>query len=113
MLSRWVLVGVGVVGVVLAWNPPTLIGLFAQKGVYGLAAASLVPVLFGVLVRRHIPLWVVAGSAAIGLALHLWFNLFGGVENPAVSATYGIMVSLAFGLAGLLLTRNRLPAQST
>ncbi len=112
VLSRWVLVGVGVVGVVLAWNPPPLIGLFAQKGVYGLAAASLVPVLFGVLVRRHIPLWVVAGSAAIGLALHLWFNLFGGVENPAVSATYGILASLVFGLAGLLLTRNRLRAQS-
>jgi sodium/pantothenate symporter len=47
----------------LAWNPPPLIGLFAQKGVYGLAAASLVPVLFGVLVRRHIPLWVVMGAA--------------------------------------------------
>ncbi|PLW69153.1 sodium:solute symporter family transporter [Pseudohalioglobus lutimaris] len=113
VLSRWVLVGVGVVGVVLAWNPPPLIGLFAQKGVYGLAAASLVPVLFGVLVRRHIPLWVVMGSAAIGLILHLWFNLFGGIENPAVSATYGIIASLVFGIAGLLLTRNQLPAQAT
>lgn len=112
VLSRWVLVGVGVVGVALAWNPPPLIGLFAQKGVYGLAAASLVPVLFGVLVRRHIPLWVVAGSAAIGLVLHLWFNLFGGVENPAVSATYGILTSLVFGLAGLLLTRKSVRAQS-
>lgn len=112
VLSRWVLVGVGVVGVALAWNPPPLIGLFAQKGVYGLAAASLVPVLFGVLVRRHIPLWLVAGSAVIGLVLHLWFNLFGGVENPAVSATYGILTSLVFGLAGLLLTRKSARAQS-
>ncbi|KAA1189686.1 sodium:solute symporter family protein [Pseudohalioglobus sediminis] len=113
LLSRWVLVGVGVVGVVLAWNPPSLIGLFAQKGVYGLAAASLVPVLFGVLVRRHIPLWVVMGSAAIGLLLHLWFNLFGGVENPAVSATYAIFASLAFGLFGLAVTRNAMPAQQS
>ena len=105
------LIAVGVVGVVLAWNPPPLIGLFAQKGVYGLAAASLVPVLFGVLVRRHIPLWVVLGSAAIGLLLHLWLNLFAWVENPAVSATYAIFASLAFGLAGLALTRNQLPPQ--
>lgn len=104
VLSRWVLVGVGVVGVVLAWNPPPLIGLFAQKGVYGLAAASVVPVLFGVLVRRHIPLWVVAGAAAIGLLLHLWLNLYGGVENPAVSATYAIFAALAFGLLGLAVT---------
>ena len=106
VLSRWVLVGVGLVGVALAWNPPPLIGLFAQKGVYGLAAASLVPVLFGVLVRRHIPLWVVAGSAGIGLSLHLLLNLFLGVENPAVSATYAIMLALGFGLAGLWLTRR-------
>ena len=112
LLSRWVLVAVGVVGVVLAWTPPPLIGLFAQKGVYGLAAASLVPVLFGVLVRRHIPLWVVMGSAAIGLLLHLWLNLFSGVENPAVSATYAIFASLAFGLFGLAVTRNSLPAQT-
>jgi sodium/pantothenate symporter len=104
-LSRWVLVAVGVIGVALAWNPPPLIGLFAQKGVYGLAAASLVPVLFGVLVRRHIPLWVVMGAAAIGLGLHLLFNLALGVANPAVSASYGILASLLFGVVGLLLTR--------
>lgn len=104
--SRWVLVAVGVIGVILAWNPPPLIGLFAQKGVYGLAAASLVPVLFGVLVRRHIPLWVVAIAAALGLSIHLVCNLWGGVDNPAVSASYGILVSLAFGLLGLFLTRK-------
>jgi len=106
VLSRWVLVAVGVVGVALAWNPPPLIGLFAQKGVYGLAAASLVPVLFGVLVRRHIPLWVVMGAAGIGLFLHLALNLLGGVENPAVSATYAIFAALGFGLLGLAVSRN-------
>lgn len=105
VLSRWVLVAVGFIGVVLAWNPPPLIGLFAQKGVYGLAAASLVPILFGVLVRRHIPLWVVVISAAIGLCMHLGLNLFGGVKNPAISAAYAIFAALAFGLLGLLLTR--------
>jgi len=105
VLSRWVLVVVGIVGVALAWNPPPLIGLFAQKGVYGLAAASLVPVLFGVLVRRHIPLWVVSISAAIGLFLHLGLNLFGGVINPAISAAYAILAALAFGLLGLFVTR--------
>jgi SSS family solute:Na+ symporter/sodium/pantothenate symporter len=106
LLSRWVLVAVGVIGVLLAWNPPPLIGLFAQKGVYGLAAASLVPVLFGVLLRRHIPLWVVMGAAAIGLGLHLFFNLVMGVANPAISATYGIFASLIFGVFGLFLTRG-------
>ncbi|WOJ92316.1 sodium:solute symporter family protein [Congregibacter variabilis] len=106
VLSRWVLVAVGIVGVLLAWNPPPLIGLFAQKGVYGLAAASLVPVLFGVLLRRHIPLWIVTGSAALGLGLHLFFNLVMGIANPAISASYGIFASLVFGLVGLAVTRG-------
>jgi len=38
--SRWVIVIVGVIGLVIAWDPPPLIGLFAQKGVYALAAVS-------------------------------------------------------------------------
>jgi SSS family solute:Na+ symporter/sodium/pantothenate symporter len=109
VLSRIVLVMVGVVGVILAWNPPPLIGLFAQKGVYGLAAASIVPILFGVLVRRHIPLWVVLGAALLGLAAHLGLNLSGLVKNPAVSASYAIVLALGYGLVGLLATRASAP----
>lgn len=105
--SRWVLVAIGIIGVVLAWNPPQLIGLFAQKGVYGLAAASLVPVLFGVLVRGELPLWIVATAAFIGLSIHFYLNLFGGVLNPAVSASYGIIVSLGFAGLSLLACRLR------
>ncbi|HEY7775604.1 MAG TPA: sodium:solute symporter family protein, partial [Kineobactrum sp.] len=108
-LSRIVLVMVGVIGVILAWNPPPLIGLFAQKGVYGLAAASIVPILFGVLVRRHIPLWVVLGAALLGLAAHLGLNLSGLVKNPAVSASYAIILALGYGLLGLLATRVGAP----
>lgn len=103
-VSRWVLVIVGIVGVVLAWNPPLLVGLFAQKGVYGLASASLVPILFGVFVR-NIPFWVSCGSALIGFLLHFYLNLFAGVLNPAVSATYAILASIFFALFGLLCTR--------
>jgi SSS family solute:Na+ symporter/sodium/pantothenate symporter len=103
--SRYVLVAVGVIGLLLAWNPPPLIGLFAQKGVYGLAAASAVPVLFGVLCRGALPVPVIGGAAAIGLAVHLWLNLFGGVANPAVSASYAILISLGFTSLALGLRR--------
>jgi len=109
--SRIVLVFIGVAGAVIAWNPPPLIGLFAQKGVYGLAAASLVPILFGVLMRGVIPLWIVATAAGIGLFTHLYLNLFQGIANPAVSASYAIILSAAFALASLGITwlyaRNR------
>ncbi len=103
--SRYVLVGVGVLGLVLAWNPPPLIGLFAQKGVYGLAAASTVPILFGVLYRGRLPVWLVGSAAALGLALHLLLNLFWGVANPAVSASYAIIASVCYTLLALALLR--------
>ncbi len=104
--SRWVLVLVGIIGLILAWNPPALIGLFAQKGVYGLAAASLVPMLFGVLIRGHIPLWIVSSAAVMGLLIHFYLNLFGGVLNPAVSASYAIVISTVFASASLFAHRS-------
>jgi SSS family solute:Na+ symporter/sodium/pantothenate symporter len=101
LLSRWVLVGVGVVGMLLAWNSPPLIGLFAQKGVYGLAAASLVPMLFGVLVKRPLPLWLVFGASLIGLFGHFILHLGFGIENPSVSASYAIIASVVYAAFGL------------
>jgi len=105
-VSRYVLVGVGLIGLGLAWNPPQLVGLFAQKGVYGLAAASLVPILFGVILRGAIPVSVVAPAAIIGLSTHLICNLGLGIANPAISATYGIFAALAWGVCALLISQR-------
>lgn len=96
--SRYTLVVIGIIGLILAWDPPQLIGLFAQKGVYGLAAASLVPILFGVLLKTPLPVTIAATSAFMGLGTHLLCNLALGVTNPAVSASYGIVLSLVFTL---------------
>lgn len=94
MWSRVLLVVVGLVALALAWNPPALIGLFAQKGVYGLAAASAAPILFGVLYQGSIPKGLVFLAAFLGLTVHLILNLVGGVANPAVSATIAVFVSM-------------------
>ncbi len=102
-LSRYVLVAVGLFSYALAYNPPKLVGLFAQKGIYGLGAASLVPILFGVLYKRDLPLWIVWSAALIGLFGHLSLNLIFGVINPAVSSSYAILMSLGFTLAALTL----------
>lgn len=110
-LSRIVLVLVGLFSYALAWNPPKLVGLFAQKGVYGLAAASLVPILFGVLYKRGLPLWVVSTAAMIGLFGHLIMNLFLGVANPAVSSSYAILMSLGFTVTTLMVL-GRAPSKA-
>lgn len=96
MWSRILLVVVGLVSLYLAWNPPPLIGLFAQKGVYGLAAASAAPILFGVLYSGKVRYQWVFIAALSGLIAHLWLNLFAGVANPAVSAMIGIVLSTGF-----------------
>jgi SSS family solute:Na+ symporter/sodium/pantothenate symporter len=103
--SRWVLIAVGIIGLLLAWNPPPLIGLFAQKGVYGLAAASTVPILFGVLSQQKLPIWLVSLAAILGLFIHLVLNLLVGVVNPAVSAAYAIIAVSFFSAVMLLVIK--------
>ncbi|WP_323844086.1 sodium:solute symporter family protein [Microbulbifer magnicolonia] len=100
LLSRAVLLGIGVLAVIIAYDPPPLVGIFAQKGVYGLGAASLVPLLFGIVWREPAPAWLVGSAAVIGLCGHLAFTYIGGIANPAVSAAYAILASLAYFLAG-------------
>ena len=106
-LSRYVLVGVGLFSYALAYNPPKLVGLFAQKGVYGLAAASIVPILFGVLIKRPMPIWIVSTSAFIGLGGHLIMNLFLGVVNPAVSSTIAIFLSFGFFVSAMIISQKK------
>lgn len=93
-ISRYILVAVGIVGLLLAWNPPKYVGLFAQKGVYALAAASLVPFLAGVMRKSILPVPVIFTASLSALFVHFYLNLFAGVTNPAVSGTWAILTSL-------------------
>jgi sodium/pantothenate symporter len=109
-LSRYVLVGVGLIAFAIAWNPPAFVGLFAQRGVYGLAAASLVPILFGVLLEKRLPVSVVFVAALIGLFGHLGLVIFGGIQNPSVSSGISMMASLLFTLVAWGILRLKDPA---
>jgi SSS family solute:Na+ symporter/sodium/pantothenate symporter len=109
LASRVALVGVGLASFVLAIDPPQLVGLFAQRGVYALAAASFVPIVFGVLVRGHVPAMLVAIAAGTGVVVHLVLPLVAHVPNPAVSATWAILASTMVGLVGLLAVRASAP----
>lgn len=102
VLSRYVLVVIGLISYLIALNPPKLVGLFAQKGVYGIAAASIVPILVGVLWPKNVRTKIIFAASISGLVSHLFLNLFGGIINPAVSATYGIFISTGVFFLGEL-----------
>ena len=104
--SRWILVAMGLVSFGIALDPPDLVGIFAQVGIYALVAASVAPVTLGIFVRdldaRH-----AFAAALIGPAVHfahygwvVWGE--GGFLNPAVSATEGVLTSVVV-LTGLTL----------
>lgn len=109
--SRAVLVALGLASFLIALDPPRLVGIFAQWGIYGLVSASFAPIVLGVLVPRFSSLQAAAAAVA-GPVVHFghygWATLWAEkVINPAVSATYGIAASVAVAMAIGTLARGR------
>ncbi len=106
-VSRWVLVAMGLVSALVALDPPALVGIFAQVGIYGLVAASLAPVTFGIFVP-DVNAEDAFRAAWLGPLVHFGHYLlavyaFGHFVNPASTATEGVLVSFAaLGLATAL-----------
>lgn len=100
-LSRWTLIALGLISLAIAWNPPKLVGIFAQAGVYGLAAASFVPIVFGVLLKNKLPVWVIFTAALIGLFGHLYLFKIYGIPNPAITASIAMISSFVFAVISL------------
>ncbi len=116
--ARIFLVVLAPVTALLSWEqmraPSLSVAIFAQNGVYGLFAATFVPVLFGIFVKRVGRGWI-AAAALVALAVH--FGMYYGhvshyANNPAVPATFATLASLAVALVGLAWSRKPLPATS-
>jgi SSS family solute:Na+ symporter/sodium/pantothenate symporter len=106
--SQLVLVAIGVAAFAIALDPPRLLGIFGQLGVYGIVAASAVPILFGVAAPR----FGASGAtmaAAFGLVTHFGLYAWGQLDasapaslaNPGVTATVAILASFVAGAAAL------------
>ncbi|MCA9608762.1 MAG: sodium:solute symporter family protein [Myxococcales bacterium] len=113
--SRWILVVMGLVSGALALDPPDLVGIFAQVGVYGLVSASLAPVALGVLVK-DLDSRAVFAAAIVGPLVHFTHYLvsvygFDTFVNPASTATEGVLAS--FAVLGVLEAVRRFRRQST
>ena len=96
-LSRYVLVVLGLISLALAWDPPKLLGLFAQAGVYGLVAASAAPILLGVLRPQFQSAKVAFALSLSGVLLHFGLKSAFGWANPGVSAAWAILITVTSG----------------
>lgn len=95
-----VLIALGLATFALCLRPPRLLGLFGQIGVYGIVAASTVPILYGILFPSAGRSMAIAASVT-GLAMHFGLTWY-GIPNPAVSATWALIASATVGGAFVL-----------
>ena len=106
--SQIILVAMGAIAFAIALHPPELLGFFGQLGVYGLVAASTAPVLFGVLMTdagKQVPKNWMFFAAATAMGLHFVLYAWGGIKNPAITATYGVFASIAIVLLQCTISR--------
>lgn len=123
-----ILILMGVLTFALAINPPALLSIFGQVGVYAIVSASCAPILFGVLVPG-ISSRAIFTAALVGLGTHIGLYLWGswatgqgislnevvasrpvfalffdtemiqlGFANPGVTATYGLIASFLIAI---------------
>ena len=96
-LSHVVLVVVALAAFLINLQPPRLLGIFGQVGVYGLAVAAAPALLLGV-IWREVPLALAWGGSVAAIAIHFVLYFSGERLFPGSSLTFanpGVTASLA------------------
>ncbi len=105
--SNIVLVVIAVAAFFVSLQPPKLLGIFGQVGVYGLVLAAVPPLVIGVLFDKvHLgSMWVLS---FLGMGIHFVLYIWGAqlfpdsglsFSNPGVTAGIGLLVSILPALA--------------
>ena len=100
--SHIVLILIAIAAYFINLNPPKLLGIFGQIGVYGLTVAAAPPLIFGIMYKKPpiVSIWI---ASIIALALHFglyfWGNNFIPMTtlsfvNPGVTAAIAAIVSI-------------------
>jgi SSS family solute:Na+ symporter/sodium/pantothenate symporter len=102
-LNRVVLVVLAVLTIGISINPPSLVLLVGQLGVYGLVAASAGPLLAGLFLRGRLPAWAAIASTVLSLVSYAALNVLQGNPGVAAVGAMAIAIPAAFAptLAGL------------
>lgn len=132
-----ILIALGLVTLVIALNPPELISIFGQVGVFGMVAVAAAPIVLGIYGGRGVGHVTIMVCALSGLATYVGLYAWGqwavrsgtdlrlvaedlgplrllldtemfqlGLLNPAVPATYAVLVSFVVALPGVILARR-------
>lgn len=112
-VSQLILLLLGVSAFLVALDPPTLLGIFGQVGVYAIVAASTVPIFYGLLFPRLTKGWAMA-AALSGLCVHLGLYAWSlwssaaptALANPAVTATWALIASAVIAAPGAVSSLN-------
>lgn len=100
--SHIVLIVIAVLTFAVTLNPPKLLGIFGQTGVYGLVLAAVPPLLTGVLFKK-VSITLVWSMSVLAFTLHFALFFWGkqlfpnstlAFDNPGVTATIGLLVSV-------------------
>lgn len=114
-ISHGVLVVIAIAAFLINLEPPQLLGVFGQVGVYGLALASAPALLAGVS-KRKTPLGFVWACSLLGFGTHAVLYFWGAqmfpdstlkFANPGVTAGIAGLLSLTPVILWQLVARNR------
>lgn len=117
LLNKAVIALLAIVTIVVSYDqlvhPSLSVGIFAQNGVYAYFSAAFIPVLFGIFLK-NVPLAapLLASVSAILIHFAIYYGRIGSymqgeIRNPAIAATFAILISTGVGLAVYLLMRNK------
>jgi sodium/pantothenate symporter len=106
-VSHVVLIVIAVAAFLINLQPPRLLGIFGQVGVYGLTAATAVPLLLGVGFRRVSVSLAWLGSI-VALVIHFGLFFHGEQLFPNVNVTFGNP-----GVAAAIAAMITIPATAT
>ena len=95
--SHVVLVVIAIAAFLINLQPPKLLGIFGQTGVYGLTTAAALPLLLGVLFRK-LPVALVWTGSVAALVIHFGLFFSGDALFPDSALTFanpGVTASIA------------------
>ena len=100
--SHIVLIVIAIAAYLINLNPPKLLGIFGQIGVYGLTVAAAPPLIFGVLYKKPPIKWIWL-SSIVALLIHFGLYFWGNklipastlsFVNPGVTAAIAALISI-------------------